>query len=263
MAFSGDDYERIDREELFHLEPLMRGPGGDTFAPDGTFEVEARLDASLLAGVAALGEDILQAGPAFAALSPGSPLLETESWWALSVTTEVMRDAEGGSLREGYATLHDSDERDLHLPMLAIAAGALEDRNLDWHETADNEVIAAQVSTENGTWTCYVVARETDGRCTIYSQAPWATPDELRHAMAELITRINFGLPIGNFEMDYSDGEVRFKTSIDVSGSHLAGELFDGLLEPNLGVMDVYLPALEAVRDARMTPLAAIEMVEG
>ena len=262
FLIGAEEYERIDREELFHLEPLMRGPGGDSFEPDGDVQVEARLDPGLLAGVAALGEDILQAGPAFAKLAAGSPLLHTESWYALSVTKEVLRDSEGGSLREGYATLYASSDRDLRMPMLAIAAGGFEDRDLEWHETTDDEVIRADIAGENGTWACFVVAREKDSRCTIYSQAPWETPEELRHAMAELITRINFGLPLGNFEMDYNDGEVRFKTSIDVSGTRLSAELFDDLYEPNVATMDIYLPALEAVRDGRMTPKAAVEMIE-
>ena len=256
------DYERIDREELFHLDPILRGPGGESFGPDGDVQIEARLEDSLLPGIAAMGEDILQTGPSFAALTSGSPLLETESWYALSVTQEVLRDAEGGSLREGYSTLHASGGDDLRLPMLAIAAGAFEEREMEWQDTSDDEVIRADVAGENGAWACFVVAREKDSRCTVYSQAPWETPEEQRNAMAELLTRINFGLPLGNFEMDYADGEIRFKTSIDVSGAHLSGELFDDLYEPNIATMDIYLPALEAVRDGRMTPLAAVEMIE-
>ncbi len=37
-------------------------------------------------------------------------------------------------------------------------------------------------------------------------------------AVAEFITRANFGIVIGNFEIDFSDGEIRYKTSIDVEG---------------------------------------------
>jgi len=32
----------------------------------------------------------------------------------------------------------------------------------------------------------------------------------------EFLTRANYGLNIGNFEMDFQDGEIRFKTAIDV-----------------------------------------------
>lgn len=262
FTVSPEVYRRIDAEGLFNLSRDVRGPGSDRFEPDGEVQVEARLDASLLMGLAAMGDDILETGPRFSALSEGSPLLESENWYALNVTVEVLRDAAGGVLREGYSTTHATGDRDLRLPMLAIAASALEDRDLEWHETSDDEVIRTDVTGENGAWACYVVCRERDERCTVYSQAPWETPEARRIEMAELLTRINFGLPVGNFEMDYADGEIRFKTSIDVTGSRLGYELFENLLDSNLSAMDVYYPALEAVRDGRLSPAAAVAMVE-
>ncbi len=35
--------------------------------------------------------------------------------------------------------------------------------------------------------------------------------------MNEFITRANYGLPSGNFEMNYDTGEVRFRTSVFVT----------------------------------------------
>ena len=240
----------------------MRGPAAADFVADADVQLEVRLDPVLIPGVAVLGDDILVAGPAFAALAAGSPLLETESWYALSVTKEVLRDASGGSLREGYSTLHASDDSFLRLPILTIAAAAFEERELEWQETTDDEVIRAEVIGENGTWAVFAVGREKDSRCTVYSQVPWNTPEPLRLTMSEVITRINFGLPLGNFEMDFSDGEIRFKTSIDVTGERMTTSLFEDLFEPNITTIDLYLPALEAVRDGRMTPLEAVRMVE-
>jgi hypothetical protein len=257
-----DGYRRIDSESLFHLAPEYRGPAAAGFRPDADVQVEARLDTALIPGVAVLGEDIMVAGPAFAALASGSPLLESESWYALSVTKEVLRDASGGSLREGYSTLHASGDSSLRLPILAIAAAAFEERDLDWQETTDDEVIRAEVTGEHGAWAVFAVGREKDSRCTIYSQVPWTTPEAQRLEMAEAITRINFGLPLGNFEMDFADGEIRFKTSIDVTGERMTTSLFEDLFEPNITTLDLYLPALEAVRDGRMTPREAVRMVE-
>ena len=33
--------------------------------------------------------------------------------------------------------------------------------------------------------------------------------------MAEYLHRANYGLRVGNFELDYDDGEIRYKTYID------------------------------------------------
>ena len=68
-------YARVDREALFNLDRDSRGPGGDTFEPDSDVQIEARLESSLLPGVAALGNDIIETGPNFSALLAGSPRL--------------------------------------------------------------------------------------------------------------------------------------------------------------------------------------------
>lgn len=262
-----DVYRLIDEREVFHLEVGARGPGALGFHPDSNVRIEARLDPALLPGLATLGTDILAAGPAFGALAAGSPLLESESWYALNVTVEVLRDADGGILREGFSTAQGAAGDDagefLRLPMLTIATAVLEEHGLEWHETTDDEVIRATVAGETGVWACYVVAREASDRCTVYSQVAWQTPPEVRPEMAETITRINFGLPLGNFELDFSDGEIRFKTSIDVNSERLTPDLFAALLEPNFATMDTYLPALEAVRDGRLSPEAAVQAAEG
>ncbi|MFG6332067.1 MAG: YbjN domain-containing protein [Lachnospiraceae bacterium] len=39
--------------------------------------------------------------------------------------------------------------------------------------------------------------------------------EEQRPAVAEFLTRANYGLKLGNFEMDYRDGEVRYKCAVD------------------------------------------------
>ena len=50
---------------------------------------------------------------------------------------------------------------------------------------------------------------------------PIRVAEEQRQIVAELLARINYGLNIGNFELDMTDGEIRYKTSIDVEGGEL------------------------------------------
>ena len=53
-----------------------------------------------------------------------------------------------------------------------------------------------------------------DETVTCYHTAPIKAPLEQRAAISEFITRANYGLTNGNFEMDFSDGELRYKTTI-------------------------------------------------
>ncbi|HEX9018927.1 MAG TPA: YbjN domain-containing protein, partial [Anaerolineaceae bacterium] len=76
-------------------------------------------------------------------------------------------------------------------------------------------------------------------------------------------TRANYGMIIGNFELDYQDGEIRYKTSVDVEDVALAESLVQNLVYANVLTMDKYLPGLMRVLYAGIEPIAAIEEVEG
>ncbi len=116
----------------------------------------------------------------------------------------------------------------------------------------------------NGKWDAYAQAREAQAQFVFYSVYPQLISDHQRPPMAELLTRINYGLILGNFEMDYADGEVRYKTSIDVDHSE---ELTAALIKPvvfaNLGTMDKYCPALMAIAEDKLSPKEALALVEG
>ena len=62
--------------------------------------------------------------------------------------------------------------------------------------------------------------------------------------MAEFVTRANRGMRIGNFELDFDDGEIRYKTSMDVEGGDLTDKMIDNLLRANLTTTDRYFTGL-------------------
>ncbi len=118
-------------------------------------------------------------------------------------------------------------------------------------------------SGKNGDLRCYAIVRVDLEEFLFYCVAPVKVPEEVRIALAEYITRANYGLRIGNFEMDYSDGEVRYKSSIDFEGQTLTPELIRNAIYPAVHTMDRYLSGLLRVSFGGATPLEAIEEVEG
>lgn len=115
----------------------------------------------------------------------------------------------------------------------------------------------------NGSWNCFAQAREDQYRFIFYSIYPGNVPEHKRPAMAEFLTRANYGLIIGNFEMDYSDGEIRYKTSIDVEGDELTSALIKQLVYANVMTMDRYLPGIRKVIETDISPRDAIIEIEG
>jgi hypothetical protein len=115
---------------------------------------------------------------------------------------------------------------------------------------------------ENGEWACYARAREEQQQFIFYSICPIAAPEDKRGAIAEFLTRANYGMTIGNFELDYADGEIRYKTSIDVTNDQLSPALIQTLVYTNVAMMDEYLPGIQAIIEDGMGAEAAITLVE-
>ena len=119
---------------------------------------------------------------------------------------------------------------------------------------------------DSGTWAVHAHVYEDDARLVLISTWTDLVDDEHRPAMAELCNRANFGLAVGNFELDHDTGEVRFRTSIDVDGHEdaLTTALVRNLAVANVVTFDQYLPAIEGVAGGSPPDLAvrAVEDVE-
>ncbi len=118
-------------------------------------------------------------------------------------------------------------------------------------------------SGKNGDLRCYAIVRVDLEEFLFYAVAPVKVPEEVRMSIAEYLTRANYGLRIGNFELDYSDGEVRYKSSLDFEGQILTSDLIRNAIYPAVHTMDRYLPGLLRVSFGGATPHEAIEEVEG
>ena len=104
----------------------------------------------------------------------------------------------------------------------------------------DGGLIVAQIGGQNGTWHTYIQITD-DGearRVVIHAHLPALVPAINRLKVAELLTRINYDLVVGNFELGLDDGELLFKTSVDLADSQLAQAMFERLYHLNCQVMN-------------------------
>lgn len=94
-------------------------------------------------------------------------------------------------------------------------------------------------------------------------QAPVAVPERARAAAAEFLTRANYGLQVGNFELDLRDGEVRFKTGYIFEDIGITPRAVHNHLYAALNAMERYLLGLLAVSTGAKNPAQAIRDIEG
>jgi len=134
----------------------------------------------------------------------------------------------------------------------------------EWNyvQVGDSPIFKLDFVGENGEWPCYAQVNEELEQFVFYSVCSVRVPKSKRPAIMEFLHRVNFGLIIGNFEIDADDGEIRYKTSIDVEGDNLTYALIKRLIYPNVLMMDKYYPGIMAILYAGISPKEAVELVE-
>lgn len=78
-----------------------------------------------------------------------------------------------------------------------------------------------------------------------------------RPQVAEFITRANWGLIEGNFEMSFDDGALRYKVGIDFSSTELTEPLVRNAILSGMYAIERHVEGLIAVASGKETPAEA------
>lgn len=132
----------------------------------------------------------------------------------------------------------------------------------DWPLDVRDDYLATLVTGKHGEWTAFLDVREAEDHIAVHSMVPVEVSPEMRTTMALFLTRVNFGLPIGNFELDLDGGETRFKTSVELGGLEPSEGIIERLFIANIVTVDQYLPGLRAVLGGE-DPAVALAAAEG
>lgn len=285
-----DIYQHIDSAAIFHLDRKVRVDSeGADFSPDKPIEIEARLNENLLAKIISQGDTQEEVASYLLELNQTKAddiLFHTDSWYALYVKqlVDLPSELEGtGELKMGYRTTWAENEATEKIteslinesskteylesisaeqPILKVVTDSLTPNGQPMYQWESDTVVSFPYKGKNGQWRCYADARDDSFLCCFYSIFPETAPEEQRLAMAEFMTRVNYTLTVGNFEMDFSDGEIRLKTSIDVEGDRLSMALFRQLTVANVTMMDRYLPGIKAIIKGDLSPEQASAQIE-
>ena len=101
------------------------------------------------------------------------------------------------------------------------------------------------------------------GIVQVHAYAPVNVPENRRQAAAEFFTRANYGIKIGNFELDMNDGEVRYKTSACFRDQPMHPDLMEPLIGMAVSTCAKYLPGISKVAFGGKSAKAAIAEIEG
>lgn len=126
---------------------------------------------------------------------------------------------------------------------------------------ADREIATAGFQRRHGVVRVHFLVDEQQEVFQIYAMVPLTVPEASRPAIAEATTRANYGMRIGKFEMDYSDGDLRFHVANAYVGSQDPA-MVRRLLFTAVHFADAYFPAFAAIVYAKAEAKAEIDRVE-
>jgi hypothetical protein len=147
--------------------------------------------------------------------------------------------------------------------ILEIVGRFLEEDDWPFNLIEGRAVYKTGFEGKNGQFTCYAQERTEQQQFVFYAIFPVRAPDNRLADVAEFITRANYGMIIGNFELDYSDGEIRYKTSVDIEDVEVVEPLIRHLIYANVLTMDKYFPGLMRVIYGGISAASAVEEIEG
>ena len=181
---------------------------------------------------------------------------------AESLMTEVESEGDTASNLPSFLQKSTSEEVAEEIAVSEVMLEFFEEDDWNYVKLEDSGALQMSYQGDSGRWTCYASADDDSQRLIFYSVAPLTTPLEKIPLMAEFVCKANYGLMIGNFELDFNDGELRYKTSIDVENDRLSTALVRNVVYINLETMDSYLPAIVGIINNQLSPDEAIAKIE-
>ena len=112
-------------------------------------------------------------------------------------------------------------------------------------ERDDHHLVTLGMNLKSMLKNCRLFIEARDRDVVVYAVVNMKVDENDEKAMSdtcEYITRANYGLVIGNFELDHRDGEVRYKASMPLVGENdlIDRECLDRLVTVSIVMLDRY-----------------------
>lgn len=131
----------------------------------------------------------------------------------------------------------------------------------DHHSDAAPNALVDLLGT-TGLYASKFYANEAAPLIVCFTRAPLLVPLRARRRVMDFITRANFGMQQGGFELGLDDGLLGFRTATDVAGSVVAESTVRNMVAHNISTFDRYTPYLMEVIYGKRQPRDAVEAAE-
>jgi len=142
-------------------------------------------------------------------------------------------------------------------------ASVYESEKLNFNVNQEKQFITFKMNT-NVSQDVPFMARIINNRTVLFeTRLPVNVPEKSRDAVSNYLTRANYGLLVGGFQMDFSDGEVKYT----VAGCHdeddvLSDDVILRLTYVGFNMFDNYVPGVFSVMYGDRDPAATYDEIE-
>lgn len=130
------------------------------------------------------------------------------------------------------------------------------------HVVGDGEAMAVQVTLTHVVATLVFQADMDPALLSVSGRVPVLVPAERRATAVEFFMRINHGLRVWRFLLDYLDGEACFRLEVEADVAGLTDERISRYVLLGMHMVDGYFPALMNVIYRGTSPVQAVEQGE-
>ena len=135
--------------------------------------------------------------------------------------------------------------------------------SIDWNYEVDEEgVISFTMNIESTLDTLYYRIRFFDNGFTTYAYPNLYADESSMLNIAEYLHRANYGLRNGNFELDFNDGEIRYKSYVDCYNTLPGKDVLRRTISIPGDMFEIYGDGLVQVYGGYATPQEAIRWAE-
>lgn len=147
--------------------------------------------------------------------------------------------------------------------IITAVRACLEQDGLRYELDEQGQALRFGFRTEAHRWTCIAQSDEQRRRLAFFSIVLAPVERERRGAVMELLSRINWGLFLGSFDIELDTGRVRLRTSVDFGEEPPTTGLVQPLIHANLATMSTNMTAIDRVMGGQASPAEALRERDG
>jgi hypothetical protein len=142
---------------------------------------------------------------------------------------------------------HGAAEQSNDASLLRELKTRFDENDWPYSEVLGLPVLVSDLAGPLGVWKFYAQVVDAQKVILLFSVCPLRVPRERRSEASLFLTHANHGLVAGNFELDFDDGEIRYKTVLQSHDGGIDRATLRSAVRANGLAMETYLPGIGAV----------------